>query len=93
MTVPPGDSASQMVGPERHAQSVEFTWDVDGRLAWDRYVETTTERMDPLFHVVQREASHLVLSQYLGGDSYRVDLRLLESSETHVRVTLVISPD
>lgn len=94
MTVPPGDSASPMMGPERHPQSVEFSWDVDSRLPWDRYVESVTTTTEPQFHRVQREASHLVLSQYRDGDAYRLDLKLVEGSPfTHVHVTLVISPD
>ena len=94
MTIPAGDSASELSGPVTGPQSVEFAWDVDTRLSWDGYADWLNGRLTPSFRLVQRTPDRIVFSQYSDGDAHRLEIAIVSASATtHAHVTLHASPD
>jgi hypothetical protein len=54
MTVPAGSSASQLSGPVVEGLSVEYSWDVERNVSWNRYVDSIAARIVPPFNLIRR---------------------------------------
>jgi hypothetical protein len=93
-TVPPGDTAPVLEEPVREAQSLRFSWEFDSHLEPPAYLEWITTRLiNRGFAMQQRDAMSIGMTRLDGGDAYRLRIEVTGRSPTHVRVSLLASPN
>lgn len=94
VTVPAGDTSPRLADPVSEGYARRFTWEFDSHLDATGYLEWLVPRLtQDGFAVPARRGNAIAVARLDGGDAYRMSVEVSASPPTHVRVTLVVSPD
>ena len=92
-TVPAGDTVDVLGEPVRENQSFRFTWTIETRFGAGQYLEWVAAALGRQgFTVRERQDHSLTLSKLDEGDSYRLNVVVIQENPTRVQVTATVAP-
>lgn len=91
-TVPPGDAIPPVDGPRHDGHSFTFIWDFDTHMTSKEYAEWLKTELQT-FDQAAPGPTYLRFAKLIGGDSYRLEVEIAASAQTHVRSVLTVGPD